>query len=358
MALRLVSILLVALSAMSMPACSRSREAAAATEESPHEEATVPTPVPSSPEPRVATAETGRPIVRTLLVDSHLIVERNVGVTSRRDGMIESIEADRGDHVREGQPLAVLEQKDLMLSERVAMLELEKESSSCARAERLHEQGIVTEEAVESARLRRDAAQNAIERIRYELSKCVLRAPFDGVVSGRFVEKGQFVRMDDRKTLFQVTALGPLLARVYVPEWALAGLKEGQAVRVSLEGPDRDPLPARVRWINDVVDAASGTVEVLAEVRSGPTDPPLRPGLSVHVEIPLSFGTGRDGGVILSLPREVLGADLEPGGEVAMKVLAADGTVQTRWVVLGLVGDDRVEVRRGLAAGDQVVRPE
>src|SRR5262249_25520917 len=211
------------------------------------------------------------------------MAERDVGATARRDGVIESIQAERGDRVKEGQTLATLDHGDLLLSEKTAQLELEKEQSSFERAGRLSEQKILSVEDYEQARLRRDSAEKGLERIRYELEKCVIRAPFDGVISGRYVEKGQVIKEDDRKTLFQVTALGPLLARVYVPEWALFGLKVGQRAGVDLTGagaagamgasaPPRAgagadgaarAIDARVRWINDVLDAASGSDEVL-----------------------------------------------------------------------------------------------
>ncbi|HJQ97017.1 MAG TPA: efflux RND transporter periplasmic adaptor subunit [Candidatus Polarisedimenticolaceae bacterium] len=318
-------------------------------------------PPPANPARKVA-ASTGQKIGRTLVFESHLMVDRDVGVTTRRDGIIAAIIAERGQRVKEGEPLARLEDDDLVLSEKTAVLELEKEQSSYERSAKLHEQAIVPKEEFEQARLRRDSAQKTLERIRYELGKCVIKAPFDGVVTGRFVEKGQVLREDDRKVLFQVTALGPLLARVYVPEWARFVFRSDQGATVfpAAEGADgARGIEARVKWINDVVDAASGTTEVLLEVPPGPRAGPLRPGMSVQVRLDLSFGGGRTDPTLVTLPRDAVkgtgGADLTPGQKLDLKVVSPDGTVTSRPIVLGFVGDTLVEVRRGLAAGEMVV---
>lgn len=320
--------------------------------------------VPAPEPPWVPVADT-EAIARTLALPSHLMVERNVGVTARRDGIIEEIRAERGDRVVEDQVLAVLERGDLLVSERAAALERDTENASFERARRLLEQKIIADEEFEQIRLRRNAAEESLDRIRYELSKCFVRAPFEGVVSGRFVEKGQFVRWDDGQVLYQVTALRPLLARVYVPEWALPALHPGQPAAIIATGSRQgrgphpgDGIAARVKWINHVVDAASSTAELLVEVTGTEDSPHLRPGLSVEVSIPLTFrGAGRDGR-LLSLPRETIEPDAaRDGGGATLRVLQEDGTIATRAVVLGIVGDDRVEIREGLDAGDRVVLP-
>ncbi|HET9480181.1 MAG TPA: efflux RND transporter periplasmic adaptor subunit [Candidatus Polarisedimenticolia bacterium] len=347
--------------------CDRARDVTAAPP--PAAAASDDDPDPVEP-PRAVAAEAGTSISRTLVLDSHLMVERNVGVTARRDGVIEAILAERGDRVKEDQPLARLERGDLLVSEGAALLDLEREQASWERAARLHEQSIIPKEEFEQVTLRRDAAGKALERIRYELSKCDVKAPFDGVISGRFVEKGQVVMEDDRRVLFQVTALGPLLARIYVPEWALFGLREGRPARVFLTTGPAAPaapgtgapggIPARVRWINDVIDAASGSGEVLVEILGGSQAERLRPGMSVqvHLDLQLEAQDGLAGHRLVSVPREAAGARVpEPGQLLELRVLNGDGAAVTRTVVVGFVGDDRLQIRSGLSAGEMVVLP-
>jgi membrane fusion protein (multidrug efflux system) len=369
-------VLLLLLVAGGAAGCDRGREASAATDNDTNPSAE---PIPDgnpidgdTADSLTATddelpfvgAVSGEPIETTLTLDSHLMVERNVGVTSRRDGVIEAIHVDRGDPVREGEPLASLESGDLLLSEKTVLLELEKEQSSFERARKLWDQKIIPSEEYETVRLRRDATEKSLERIRYELSKSIVRAPFDGVVSGRFVEKGQVIREDDRKTLFQVTALRPLLARVYIPEWALFGLNDRPARVAPTAGPvatlgEASGFKARLKWLSHVVDPASASVEALVEVIDTSADAAssgLRPGMSVRVDLNLTFGDSGSPAPLISLPREAFPDERpSPGDEIGLRVLDESGNVQYRTVRVGIVGDARVEIREGLEAGEKVV---
>lgn len=343
-------------------ACDRDRQVTAATKAAGSELEPALEPAPAVPGDRaeelpVVTVSDSEPIDHRLSLDSHLLVERNIGVTARRDGIVEEIHRDRGEQVAEGDPLATLEREDLLLAEQIAILELEKEESSFGRARRLFEQQIISSEEFETARLRRDAAEKSLERIRYELSKSVIRAPFGGVVSGRYVEKGQVIRKDDRTTLFQVTALRPLLARIYIPEWALFGLTEDRHVRViPTGGPSASPgglagIQAKVKWLSPVVDPASGSVEALVEVLDVPGAGgfELRPGMSVQVDLDLTFGG-------ISIPLRALSEERpSPGKAYNLRVLDSSGIAQYRTIRTGIVGDSRIEVRDGLEAGEKVV---
>ncbi len=345
-----------------VPGCERATKAEAtpgASRPTPNEE----TRPAEGVEPGIRTliAAAGEPIIRRLRFRSHLMVDRDVGVMARRDGIIESISAERGQLVREGQELAAMEDDDLVLSEKEAALELERAQASYDRSRRLFEQQILASEEFERIGLRRDSAEKALEKILYELEKCVIEAPFEGIISGRFVEKGQVVREDDYRVLFQVTALGPLLARVYVPEDVLFTLRPQQeawvipaaALPSGGAGGDERRIPGRVKWINHVVDAASGTAEVLVEILPGPGTRLLRPGLSVDVRIDLTLGGN---GNVVSLPRQAMGLeDPVAGRPLELKVLTEDGSLQNRPIVLGFVGDDRVEIRSGLSAGETIV---
>jgi len=102
------------------------------------------------------------------------------------------------------------------------------------------------------------------------------------------------------------------------------------------------------------VDPASATAEALVEILPGGRGEALRPGLSVSVRLEVVLEPGA--GSLASLPRDALGErELESGQVIEVAILNGDGAVERRPVRIGLVGDDRVEVRSGLAPGDKVV---
>ena len=297
--------------------------------------------------PRTEAATRDLEAAATLRQSSHLFVERDVSVLTRRQGIVRQVTAQRGERVRSGQILCSLENRDLALALEVAKLQTEKARSEFERADRLDRESAISREAWEEAQFKLRSAERAEQIAAQELEKTLVRAPFDGVISARNAEIGQVLAVDDTRPLFRVTSLSPLLARIFLPQWAYSYLHEGD--RVILR-PDGSPAPAvtgRVHWINDVLDAASGSAEVLVEAGAGRDT--LRPGMSVTVEVSLRLPPGR-----LTVSRLAFRETSENALEGEVTVRRADGD-EVRRVRAGFKGKDRVEILLGIEAGETVV---
>lgn len=228
------------------------------------------------PEATARTAQAG------LTVSSNLMVEQEVSVTTRVSGVVDAIAADRGEVVKKNQPLAVLDQREFNLDRRAAEETLAVAKADHERAEELFRQGLASKAELEQKKSRHELAAVELERAKLVIDRSVIRAPFDGLVADRFVRVGEKVLLDEHKPLFRVMALEPLLARAYVPAAALGSLKLNDEVAVSAaEFPDVK-VAGRVSFVSPVVDAASGTIQVLVKV---PRDAKriLRPGLAVKL---------------------------------------------------------------------------
>lgn len=223
---------------------------------------------------------------------SSLYVERDVKVAARRSGVIEKVLADRGQAVRTGQPLALLE-TDLATHEvELAQEELRLAEAELLRATPLAESGIVSQQELQQKQIDRDLARTRLAREKALLDRCTVQAPFAGIVAERWAVVGQRVQEDDNTPLFRVVAAGPLRARVDLPEALLARVAVGARATLTL---DRDPgteHAARVVFVSPSVDAASGTAPVLVELPDGAGR--LRPGSAATVR--LELGSGGDAG--------------------------------------------------------------
>jgi len=222
---------------------------------------------------------------------SSLYVERDVKVAARRSGVIEKVLVDRGQSVRAGQALALLE-TDLATHEvELAQEELRLAEAELVRVTPLAESGIVSQQELQQKQIDRDLAKTRLAREKAMLDRCTVQAPFVGVVAERWAVVGQRVQEDDNTPLFRVVASGPLRARVDLPEALLARVAVGGRATATL---DRDPAAeyaARVVFVSPSVDAASGTAPVIVELPDGAGR--LRPGSAVTVR--LELGTGAAG---------------------------------------------------------------
>ncbi len=284
---------------------------------------------------------------------SALIVENDVEVMSRVTGIIEEIFVDRGHRVSKGDVLARLENRDLAL-----MAESEEKSFQLARieferAKALFETNVISPQDYDTRRLEAEQAEADWKLARVEYDKSFIRAPFDGVVSERYVRLGQRVVEADSTPLFRITAPEPLLARFYLPEARLGHIRVGDRVTIRLRSEPAREYGGRVRWISPVVDAASGTFQAIAEVSRDESDSLLRPGLAVTVHVGLVSGP--------SPVRIERGALAERGifseGANASLFVVLDGRAVLRSVRIGRSHGEEVEILSGLREGEMVIRP-
>ena len=132
----------------------------------------------------------------TSYVETHarLEAERWVEVVSRAQGLAESLLAEEGDQVREGQVLLRLEKEEARLRVRQAQVALAQARSTLERTEALHAQNLVSQEEFEGAGNQLENAEVALREAQLGLEYTDIRAPIDGIVMLRQVEQGDLVR--------------------------------------------------------------------------------------------------------------------------------------------------------------------
>ncbi len=294
--------LVLAGAAIFVAGCGESRTAAETTS-APATPAAVPSPVLPN------TTALAKP-ESFLSVSGPLIVEHQVDVTAQRDGVIASISADVNKHVKAGDELARLDDRELSANLEAAraktrstendlknwQAEAKMMEADYSRAQKLYNEGIWSVEQLDHAKYNAEAEEWDIRRVtellasskqeerslELELDKARITAPFDGVVARRYIRMGQGVSKGDRT--FWVTAEGPLRMRFTLPEAFIGHLRTGE--ELPLTSPDvlQEHHFARVVEISPVVDPSSGTIEVLAEIQGARGR--LRAGMTASLRIP------------------------------------------------------------------------
>ncbi len=291
---------------------------------------------PTRPDAGVATAESTT-VERPLSLPSQLYVEHDAAVLARSSGVVEAILADIGAPVAAGQPLARLESTD----QEIALAQAkEKAANAGLRVERqraLTTAGVMTRADSEQVEFEHRDADLALRKAQRDYDLTRITAPFAGVVTARMARVERLVNPGD--SLFRVTALAPVLATVRVPESAAAGLRVGAMARVLTAGGTS--AGARVIRASPVLDAASGTREVVLQLASVPG---MTPGSAVTVQL------GAERRRVVAIPKAAVARD-------GYALIWDEGRTTLRAVTLGADLDGaRVEVVSGIAAGEKVAR--
>jgi RND family efflux transporter MFP subunit len=271
-----------------------------------------------------------------LSLPAQLYVEHDAAVYARSSGVVEEILADLGRTVAAGQLLARLENTDQSIALDQAR---DRHADATVQAERqraLKTAGVVTQADSERVELELRSATLTLQKAQRDFDLTRIMAPFAGVVTGRSARIGRLVANGD--SLFHITALGPVLASVRVPEASAFGVKIGAEAEVL--GPRGERARAKAIRASPVIDAASGTREVVLQLVAGDR---LPPGSSVTVRL------GSESRRVVAVPKESV-------SEGFALVWDADRASLRQVTVGGDLPGERVEVVSGLAPGERVVR--
>jgi membrane fusion protein, multidrug efflux system len=239
-----------------------------------------------------------------------LIVEHQVDVSAQRDGLITEVRAEAGTPVKEGQTLALLDDRQITADLDAARARTRSTAADLKnweaeakvlqadfeRAQKMWEADLITKEQYDHARFKAESDQWDVKRVQemlvnaqqmerslqLELEKTRVRAPFSGVVARRYVRAGQAVSRGDR--MFWVTETSPLRVRFTLPERFVGRTQRGLLLQVTSADTGDEKYNAKVLEISPVIDPASGTIEVLAQIVGPAKD--LRPGMTTSIRVP------------------------------------------------------------------------
>ena len=305
---------------------------------------------PGASEPAARTVNVARPepVVEAETWPSSLYVERDVQITARRTGLIEKVLVDRGDRVKAGQPLALMESDMATHELELAEQELRLATVEHDRLRPLHEQQIISPQEFLRAEIEKDKAASRAAMARDGLERCTVRAPFDGMVVERRAVVGQREQEDDPVSLFRLAAMEPLRARLDVSDEHLGALKVSARATVQAGGGARSA--ARVVFISPAVDPVSGTVPVIVELEG--RDPAFRLGAAVTVFLE---GRPADQADTVRLPRGALRGGPAAEGSDAVLLVVERGRAAARRVQIVQSRSGSILVRGPIGGSDQVI---
>ena len=263
---------------------------------------------------------------------------------------VATLSAKVGDRVTKGQTLATADTADL----EVKIADATRAQKSTAS--QLRQAQADRDDATTTARKRQTqqalySAETADEHAKADLADLIalrdhvtLVAPADGVVTAVTITAGSNAPSGAAITMLS----SDLVVTTSVVESDIAAIKAGQQATVTVAALDAS-LRGTVAAI-DPVGSGSGNGGVVSYGVDVALDAPpagLRPGMSADITIVAASATN-----VLAIPSRALAGN---AGAYTVRVVAADGSVSTRSIEVGLVTSSLAEVKSGLQAGELVV---
>ncbi|HEX7489620.1 MAG TPA: efflux RND transporter periplasmic adaptor subunit [Anaeromyxobacteraceae bacterium] len=296
-----------------------------------------------------AVLELDWPSTRTAI--GTLVAARAVTLGAELTGVIREIGFESGQAVKEGTLLVKLDTstEEAQLAAAVADASLAK--VTLARAKALSQGGANTPADLEAAQARAEQTEATVASLRATIAKKSIRAPFDGRLAIRQVERGQVVSSGTPVASLQ--SVTPIYGDFWLPQQALAELSVHQRVRMRTDIFPGASWDGAVSTVNPEVDVATRNVRVRATFQNA--DGRLRPGMFVNLDV-LSGERRRalvvPATAVLYAPYgDSVYALEEKKDEAGKTTLQAKQT----FVRLGERRGDFVEVTSGVAAGQRIV---
>jgi HlyD family secretion protein len=190
---------------------------------------------------------------------------------------------------------------------------------------------------IDAARLDVSIMRKGLEESQRQLDLSMMRADRDGVITWIVPEQGATVRRGDvlaRIADFSTFRVAATVSDMYVPR-----LAPGMPVRVKVDG----------RVVNGTLASIDPRIENGVAKLNVTLDRASQAGLVNNVRADVLIVTGTKRGVL----RVKKGA-LQPSGNESVFLVRGDRLVRVP-VSFGLAGDDQIEIRTGVSAGQTVV---
>jgi RND family efflux transporter MFP subunit len=318
---------------------------------------------------------------------------QDVEVHAKVAGYIRNINVDVGDHVKEGQVLAVLEVPELAAelsgadaAVRRSEEEIRRAQSDLNRAQSAHaaahsgyarlkqasdvRSGLVAQQEIDDsqakdleaeAQVASSEAQLSAARQQLEVAQANqkqyyalanysrITAPFAGVITARLADTGALIQGGTSASsgvgpVVRLAEVSKLRLVLPVPESVVSQIHLGDPVKAHIDALNQD-FQGKVSRFADSLDRQTRTMET--EVDFANKDGRLIPGM--YAEATLSLAKNAEE---LCVPLEAVARN---NNEATLLVVNKNNEIEERGIKLGFEGEAYVQVLGGVAEGDRVV---
>ncbi len=226
-----------------------------------------------------------------------LYYERTSDISTEVSGLVETVQVSQGDHVKQGDPLVVLnteilDQEIALTETRIeqAQLRIRNTKKNFRRLEKIYKQAGVSEKdfddaeyAFQDAQKEKQANEGTLKKLLIQKRRSVISAPFAGIILEKYVDSGAWVQQG--KQLVSLGSSEDLFVRAPIAENMLQFVEMGATVPVSVTAFGQETT-GTVIDIDPVADMK--TKNIFLKVKIDPL-PLMAQNMSATVYVPASL---------------------------------------------------------------------
>lgn len=313
---------------------------------------------------------------QTVLATGIVKPYKQVAVGAQVTGEIKSLKVKLGQHVQQGELLAIIDprtQKNTLQTAQAQLnsnqAALEKAQLDFNRQKMMLTEGATSKENYDNAKAALAAAKASVDqsRVNVDTAKLTLGytqviAPIDGIVVSLAVEEGQTINANQSTpTILTIAQLDKITIRAEISEGDITKVRAGMPAYFNILGETDKRYDTTLRAIDpgpttlsDNSSSSSSSSSSSAIYYYGLLDMPNEDGklrISMTAQVSIIANSAKQ---VLSIPSTALG-ERNPQGQYKVLVLGKDNKTTEKWVEVGLNNNVNAEIKLGLSEGENVV---
>jgi RND family efflux transporter MFP subunit len=307
----------------------------------------------SSPGPSDASAVSVRvtkpirqEVVRRVVLPATVRADLEVTLYAKVTGYLKEITKDRGDKVKAGERVALLEIPEMISEIAHAKASYELEDATLRRLEAIRkvEKTAVTDQDLDLARAKTDMAKASLKKLETLHEYTEIRAPFAGTVTERFVDPGAFIQQGKIVSMVDTSKVRVI---VDVPESEVRFAAVGTETDVQFDALPGKKYKAAISRAAGSLDPVMRTMRIEVDVKND--DSAIYPGMFARA----SFGIDRHAQALV-----IPSAAVTFQQDKAVVYVEVGGLAKKTLITLGVEDGRYYEVLKGLSGGESIILPE
>ncbi len=276
---------------------------------------------------------------------------QNANISTRIMGYVNNVHVKVGDKVRKGQLLISINSADINAQKAQVIASITEATAAFKNAEKdynrfvaLFNDASASQKEMddftanyEMAKARLEAANQAKNQVNAQLSYANIRAPFSGVITGKFVNKGDMATPG--MPLISIETPGKFQVVAMVPESEITSIKTGTNVEVLIKSTN-EIIKGKVTEVSTSAKNSGG--QFLVNVILDKTAATILSGMFVTVQFPVEKEATSSK---ILVPTSAI---VTNGGLKGIYTVSEQNTAILRWLRLGKIYGANVEVLSGL----------
>jgi RND family efflux transporter MFP subunit len=274
--------------------------------------------------------------------------KQNLLIYPEYSGTLSQVYVKEGQKVSKGQTLAKID--DGGLSQQVAQLQIQKDlaKTTFERQERLWNQKIGSEIQYLQAKSAYQAQEEAVNQLKQQIGKTIVKAPFSGTIDDVITEQGSVVS-PGQSPLFRIVNLDDMYIETDVPERYVSDITAGKDVQVEFPilGSTMD---AKIRQAGNFINPANRTFKVEVAVPNKNNN--IKPNLTAKLKI-----NDYTSDKAILIPQSIISENAEGQQYVYTVTDKIDSVAKAKRVIIetGKTQGDYIEVLSGLSNGNEII---